>query len=102
MTTRRAFLATGLGTAASLALRPAFGEDLAGLTLKQASDLLRTKAVSPIQLTQACLQRIERYDLAFNAFITVTKDQALLAAREAEGEIQRGVGAGRFTESRSR
>ena len=90
MTTRRAFLATGLGTAASLALRPAFGEDLAGLTLKQASDLLRTKAASPIQLTQACLQRIERYDLAFNAFITVTKDQALLAAREAEAEIQRG------------
>ena len=90
MTTRRAFLATGLGTAASLALRPAFGEDLAGLTLKQASDLLRTKAVSPIQLTQACLQRIERYNLAFNAFITVTKDQALLAAREAEAEIQRG------------
>ncbi|HTG74932.1 MAG TPA: amidase [Terriglobia bacterium] len=90
MTTRRAFLATGLGTAASLALRPAFGEDLAGLTLKQASDLLRTKAASPIQLTQACLQRIERYNLAFNAFITVTKDQALLAAREAEAEIQRG------------
>jgi aspartyl-tRNA(Asn)/glutamyl-tRNA(Gln) amidotransferase subunit A len=90
MTTRRAFLATGLGTAASLALRPAFGQDLADLTLKQASDLLRTKAVSPIQLTQACLQRIERYDLAFNAFITVTKDQALLAAREAEAEIQRG------------
>ena len=92
MTTRRAFLATGLGTAAALALKPVFGQsqDLAGLTLKQASDLLRTKAASPIQLTQACLQRIERYNPAFNAFITVTKDQALLAAREAEAEIQRG------------
>ena len=93
MTSRRTFVAVGIGTAAAWALKPAFAQssqDLASLTLKQASDLLRTKAVSPVELTQACLQRIEKYNPAFNAFITVTKDQALRSAREAETEIQRG------------
>ena len=92
MISRRKFLTASAATAATWALRPAFGQsqDLASLTLKQASDLLRTKNVSPVQLTQACLQRIEKHNPAFNAFITVTKDEALRAAREAEEEIQRG------------
>jgi len=92
MSTRRTFLKTGIGAAASVAAIPAIGQsrDLASLTLKQASDLLRTKAASPVELTEACLQRIEKYNPAFNAFITVTKEQALRSAREAEGEIQRG------------
>src|SRR5262245_42185523 len=92
MTTRRTFLKAGIGAAASLAAMPAIAQsrDLASLTLKQASDLLRTKAVSPVELTNACLQRIEKFNAAFNAFITVTKEQALRTAREAEAEIQRG------------
>lgn len=95
MTSRRAFLAAGIGTATLWAMKPTFGQsvhkdDLVSLTLKQASELLRTKAVSPVELTQACLQRIEKYNPAFNAFITVAKDQALRSAREAETEIQRG------------
>jgi aspartyl-tRNA(Asn)/glutamyl-tRNA(Gln) amidotransferase subunit A len=92
MTSRRAFLAAGIGAAASLTLRPASGQskDFVSLSLKQASELLRTKAVSPVELTEACLQRIEKYNSAFNAFITVTRNDALRAAREAETEIQRG------------
>jgi aspartyl-tRNA(Asn)/glutamyl-tRNA(Gln) amidotransferase subunit A len=92
MTSRRTFLKTGVGAVALWAVKPvaAQSQDLAGLTLKQASDMVRTKSVSPVELTQACLQRIEKYNPAFNAFITVTKDQALRAAREAEMEIQRG------------
>jgi aspartyl-tRNA(Asn)/glutamyl-tRNA(Gln) amidotransferase subunit A len=81
-----------MGTAAYWAIKPAAGQsrDLASMTLKQASDLLRTKAVSPVELTQACLARIEKYNPAFNAFITVAREQALQAAREAEAELQRG------------
>src|SRR5678815_2723878 len=92
MTTRRTFLKAGIGAAASLAVRPALGQsrDLASLSLKQASDLLRRKDVSPVELTEACLQRIEKYNTSFNAFITVTRQEALRAAREAEVEIQRG------------
>jgi aspartyl-tRNA(Asn)/glutamyl-tRNA(Gln) amidotransferase subunit A len=92
MTTRRTFLAAGLGAAASLSLKPAYGQsqELSSLTLKRASELVRTRAVSPVELTQACLQRIQKYNAAFNAFITVTSDEAMRAAREAESEIQRG------------
>jgi len=42
-----------------------------------------------VELTQACLKRIERYNPAVNAFITVTGEQALETARAMEAE-QRG------------
>ena len=89
---RRTFLTAGAASAAWLAVRPVFGEtqDLAGLSLKKASDLLRRKAASPVDLTKACLARIEKYNPALNAFITVTSEQALAGAREMETELQRG------------
>jgi len=85
---RRGFLAAGIGAAA----RVAFGEssDLAGLTIRQASDLLRGKSVSPVDLTRACLARIEKYQPVLNAFITVTGDGALADARRKEAELQHG------------
>src|SRR5215471_18553881 len=88
---RRAFLATGIG-AAAWTLAPAFGEtqDLTALTLRKASELLRSKAASPVELTQACLRRIEKCNPAVNAFITVTGESALATAREMEAEQRRG------------
>ncbi len=89
---RRSLLAAGAGSAAWLAVAPASGEprDFTELTLKQASELLRRKAASPVELTRACLERIEKYNPALNAFITVTGDQALATAREMEAEIHQG------------
>jgi aspartyl-tRNA(Asn)/glutamyl-tRNA(Gln) amidotransferase subunit A len=89
---RRAFLVSGIGAAVGLALRPAFGQsqDVAGLTLKNASDLLKRKAASAVELTQACLNRIESYNPTLNAFITVTREQALAAASEMDAEQRRG------------
>jgi len=94
--TRRRFLAAGGVAAAGLARTPARGEsqDLADVTLKKASELLRSKAASPVELTQACLKRIESYNSLLNAFITVTSEQALAAAREAETEQRRGKWGG--------
>ncbi|HXP83067.1 MAG TPA: amidase [Bryobacteraceae bacterium] len=88
---RRNFLAVGIATAA-WSFTPAFGEtqDLGALTLRKASELLRSKAASPVDLTQACLKRIEKYNPAVNAFITVTGESALAAAREMEAEQRRG------------
>jgi aspartyl-tRNA(Asn)/glutamyl-tRNA(Gln) amidotransferase subunit A len=88
---RREFVAAGLGAAASSAL-PAFvvSQDLATLTLKQASDLLRRRDASPLELTQACLKRIDQYNPFINAFITITPEQALAAAREMEAEQRAG------------
>jgi aspartyl-tRNA(Asn)/glutamyl-tRNA(Gln) amidotransferase subunit A len=64
--------------------------DLTRLTLADAATLLRQKSVSPVELTQACLARIERLNPALNAFVTVTAEQALQQARDAETEIHRG------------
>jgi len=60
------------------------------LSLTEAATLLREKQVSPVELTCACLERIERLDPTLRAFITVTADDALAQARAAETEIARG------------
>ncbi len=64
--------------------------ELTRLTVADAMAMLRGKAVSPVELTQAFIARIERLNPALNAFITVTAEQALQQAGEAEAEIQRG------------
>jgi aspartyl-tRNA(Asn)/glutamyl-tRNA(Gln) amidotransferase subunit A len=101
--TRREFLIAGLAAAiqstGSARSAPQTGSasrttDLTGLTLRQASDRLRRKKTSPVELTEACLARIDRHDKAINAFITVTRDQALAAAREMEAELRRGTRRG--------
>jgi aspartyl-tRNA(Asn)/glutamyl-tRNA(Gln) amidotransferase subunit A len=63
---------------------------LTNLTLLEASEAVRGKQVSPVELTQACLARIEELDPKLNAFITITKESALAEARAAEAEIHRG------------
>lgn len=52
--------------------------------------LIRSRKLSPVELVQACLTRIERYDAVLRAYITVCADQALAQARQAEGEIIAG------------
>lgn len=60
------------------------------LSISEAAELLRQKKISPVDLTTACLDRIERLNPVLNAFITVTHDAAMAQARVAEDEIQRG------------
>jgi aspartyl-tRNA(Asn)/glutamyl-tRNA(Gln) amidotransferase subunit A len=60
------------------------------LDLSEASRAVQKKEVSPVELTQACLARIEKLNPNLNAFITVTGTEALDAARKAEAEIARG------------
>jgi aspartyl-tRNA(Asn)/glutamyl-tRNA(Gln) amidotransferase subunit A len=64
--------------------------DLPYLSLTEASALIKARRLSPVELTQAILDRIDRLDRSVGAFITVTREQALAAAREAEQEIARG------------
>ena len=65
------------------------GSNVSQLGLSEASQLVRRKKVSPVELTRECLSRIERLNPKLNAFITVTADSALAEARQAEAEIQR-------------
>ncbi|HEX4602807.1 MAG TPA: amidase, partial [Candidatus Angelobacter sp.] len=60
------------------------------LELAEVSQVVQKKAVSPVELTSACLERIERLNPKLNAFITVTAASAMEDARRAEAEITRG------------
>jgi aspartyl-tRNA(Asn)/glutamyl-tRNA(Gln) amidotransferase subunit A len=62
--------------------------DVSQLSLSEASQLVRRKKVSPVELTHECLSRIEQLNPKLNAFITVTADAALVEAHQAEAEIQ--------------
>src|SRR5215467_992852 len=57
---------------------------------------IRTKALSPVELTRAVLERIERVNPAVNAFCTLTADIALAQAREAERAITSRAPLGRL------
>src|ERR1700682_2048568 len=60
------------------------------ISINEAAELLCRKKISPVDLTTACMDRIERLNPVLNAFITVTHEGALAQARVAEDEIQRG------------
>ena len=63
------------------------------LAYSSATDLLQLisdKQVSPVELTQLFLDRIERIDPQLNSFLIVTHDQALADAKAAEDAIMRG------------
>jgi aspartyl-tRNA(Asn)/glutamyl-tRNA(Gln) amidotransferase subunit A len=59
-------------------------------TIVDLAPRLRRKEISPVELTRACLERIEKLNPALNAFITVTAESALAEARAAEVEISHG------------
>src|SRR5256885_8359558 len=83
-------IAIGADDAPGGATRPIPDTGPTTLSLSEASRLLRQKKVSPVELTQACLARIESLNPTLNAFITVTAESALDAARNAEAQIARG------------
>jgi aspartyl-tRNA(Asn)/glutamyl-tRNA(Gln) amidotransferase subunit A len=64
--------------------------ELPYLSIRDAFALLRSRKLSPVELTKAVLDRIDRIEPRVHAFITVTRDEALRAARVAEQEIAAG------------
>lgn len=66
------------------------GSDLCALSLAEVSALIANRSVSPVDVTEAVLERIDRLDPLLNAFITITGDTALADARAAEAEIAQG------------
>lgn len=64
--------------------------DIALLSAAEQGRLIRERKLSPVELVQSCLARIERWDPVLRAYITVCADAALAAAREAEREITAG------------
>ncbi len=63
-------------------------------SLLEVSDLMRTKQLSPVELTRQTLERIERLNPSLGAYYTVFADQATAEARAAESEIAAGAWRG--------
>ena len=59
-------------------------------SIADAADAIRSGEVSPVQLTESYLERIQRVDGRYHAYITVMADQARAAARQAEAELASG------------
>ncbi len=60
------------------------------LTIVQAEEGLREKKFSSVELTKACLDRIEKRNKDINAFITVCDESALAEAKKADEMIAKG------------
>jgi len=59
-------------------------------TILELGELLRRKSLSPVELLDQHLERIEKLNPTLNAFITVMTDEARAQARQAEQEIREG------------
>lgn len=68
--------------------------DLALLSVQQLSEQLRTRRVSPVDVTDAYLARIASQDPKLQSFVEVYAEDARLAARGAEATIRSGHAAG--------
>src|SRR5579864_1371942 len=62
----------------------------ASWSLRQASENLRAKKISAVELTQACLERIQTFNPKINAWITVMREQALAQAKALDQEQASG------------
>ncbi len=69
-------------------------EDLCFTPAVELREMLRKKAISPVELMKAFLERIERVNPAINAYCTLVPDMALEAARKAESAIMQGKESG--------
>ena len=64
--------------------------DLHHLTLAEASSLIQRRDLSPVELTNALLARIEALNPKLDAYVCVTAERARADARRAEVEIAAG------------
>src|SRR5438270_4024687 len=60
------------------------------LTIAEASRLIQQRELSPVELVDSCLARIEKLDGQLHSFIRVLADSARAEARTAESEIAAG------------
>ncbi|HWO06729.1 MAG TPA: amidase, partial [Methylomirabilota bacterium] len=68
--------------------------DLHDLSIAALSKLIAERSLSPVELVDALIQRVEQYDAQTRAFVTRTFDLARRQARQAEAEISAGRSRG--------
>ena len=62
--------------------------------IRELAELIAGKSVSPVELSQTFLERLERLGPNYNALVTLTAERALATARQAESEITAGTSRG--------
>lgn len=65
-------------------------EDLAFATVPELALLIKSRKISPVELTRMYLARLKRFGPKLNCVVTLTEELALSQATEAEAEIGRG------------
>jgi aspartyl-tRNA(Asn)/glutamyl-tRNA(Gln) amidotransferase subunit A len=66
------------------------GADVLYLTVGELAERIRTKKLSPVELTEAYLRRGETLGARLNAYATLTRERAMSEAKKAESEINAG------------
>ena len=65
-------------------------EETLFLPVRELGNLLRAGKLSPVELTEAYLSRLDKFGARLGAVVTILRDQALKEARAAETEIKAG------------
>ncbi len=67
-----------------------YDDTIAFLPVRELGRRLQAKQLSPVELAETYLARLERWGPTFNCVVTLTRERALREARRAEQEIMRG------------
>ena len=72
-------------------------EDITFLSATELQEAYAAKRLSPVEVVDVALARIEQLQPALNSFVTVCADDARNAAKEAEKALLDGDGVGPLT-----
>ena len=64
--------------------------NLTNLTISELAPMIQARELSPVELTEAALEQVDRLQPVLNSFITVLQDQAREQAKEQEAALMRG------------
>src|SRR5262249_20520526 len=71
-------------------MQPASSLSITNLSACELATLIRQKQLSPVEVIEAHLSRIQRLNPTLNAFVGIDEEQARVAARRVEDELMRG------------
>lgn len=70
--------------------RPETADDLAFASIPELAHLLRSRAVTSVELTELAFDRLRQYGSKLNAVVTYTEERAVRMARRADSELDAG------------
>ena len=68
--------------------------DFGYMSVLEMGELIRRQEASPVEIMEACLQRIQELEPQLNAFVTIMADSAMEDARRCENMVMRGEDLG--------